>query len=166
MIVFITAMMACKSSPSTPPLPPLTCMDGFATGHLIFIKDTAGGEGFCHVGITECVDTASVVFEINPQGNVVRKTLDDFIVEWYYKFDTTYAFPGYSAFFFVDTNYDEQALIDSLQKYMTLPSNSIDEITMISRFFVTSDGVPIFSTTDSTLNMLASSPLLHPFKIE
>ena len=148
------------------------CSDGFQMGNLLFVFDTAGGEGFCHVAITECDckcncdSVGSYVYEVNPRQGVVRIPFTEFAEEWYNKFDTTYGFTSYVWYYWIDAVFDTQALLNNLSYYMERPIDSVDGLSMVYDCFVSPQGKPIFSSSDTTLTLLAKSPLLHSFRIE
>ena len=143
------------------------CEDGFVSGSILLVVDTAGGDGFCHAGITECVDTASYVYEIDPRRGVVRIPFEEFAVEWFYKFDTNYGFPSYVKYYYIDDDkFDIDALFTNLKNSIGVPGDSIDDLSLIKRCFVSPKGKPIFNPNDTTLTLLARSPLLNNYRIE
>lgn len=142
------------------------CSDGFETGNLLFVTDTAGNEGYCHIGITECADSVSFVYELNPRHELVRIPFKEFANEWYHKFDTNYAFPGYVHFFYIDTIFDTTALLNNLSKHLDFPADSTNELSLLLDCFLTPDGKPVFNINDTTLTALAKSPFLCHFKIQ
>lgn len=139
---------------------------GYQTGNLLFVVDTAGGDGYCQVAITECVDTEAFVYEVHPRMGVVRRPFEEFAVEWYYKFDTNYGFPGYVKYFYLNVEFDRRVLLNRLTRLLNTSPDSIDGVALVHQCFERLDGRKIFNPSDTTLTQLVNSGLLEPFRIE
>lgn len=162
--ICLSVMVSCKSLQRNEPIPNFYC--DFETGNLLFVLDTNTLSGYCHVAITECIDTTLYVYDIGPSMQLEKHQFEEWVTEWYLKFDTAYAFPGYVHYFALKEPLDIAGLQTRLSEYTSPGAPKVDDITLLRHCFFTNDGKHVFGINDTSLNQIANSAKLHQFRIQ
>lgn len=165
MVCALGMMTTCKNQHSYELLAP-PCGCDFCTGNLLFVVDTNKLEGYCHVAITECDDTTLYIYEVSTSSKVVKRPYEEWATEWYYKFDTTYGFPGYVHFYMMEEPYDTTALLTLLLELTRNNSYNINDVSLLRQCYLNLDGTPVFDGNNTCLTLMADTSKMFHFRIE
>ena len=164
-LLAVAATTGCKNQQTYELLPPL-CGCDFYTGNILFVLDTNSLKGYCHVAITECDDTTLYVYETNTESKVVKRPFEEWAIEWYLKFVTTYGFPGYVHFYAMEEPYDTTALLKRLSQLTNSVPDSINDESLLRQCFFYTDGTPVFDARYTSLTQMADTSKMFHFRIE